>query len=352
MGDRWGWMAFVCSCELKAMVPALLLCVALAPAIGDRVATVQHRYPTLPAYTAGQHAAWQRASAIARDATPSARASVLAMLAAPVTKTFLRQFRGTLSDGTPLFDLSGEELLTRFEDELETAEVLHNFGAHTALCGVDISLGSAPAFPQFFNQWIIQAIGAVPADPGNNRYMEQAETSIWGYAPMRDISSPDLATSIDRPVYGAINLYRNSVGNLQCGPVAAVFSNQYIGDRAVTFPVDSGLFGCGGCGSPCASRLAAPASNGNWSECFHCDDCAPGSNLPVGTRTRLLHMVLPFVSYYNASMEVAKVGSRYYRHYNLARLVTRMLSRTTYTALDSAIGLSWFENMWGYFEVC
>jgi hypothetical protein len=63
-------------------------------------------------------------------------------------------------------------------------------------------------------------------------------------------------------------------------------------------------------------------------------------------------MVLPFVSYYNASMEVARVGSQYYRHYNLARLVTRMLSRATYTAPEGAIGLSWFENMWGYFEVC
>lgn len=337
------------------MAAALFLCAALAPLVTTATSR-QHgyMYPPLPAYTAGQRAAWQRASAIATNASPAARAPVLAMLTAPVTKTFLQQFRGTLADGTPLFTLSSEELLTRFEEELGTAEVLHNFGVHTALCGVDISLGSAPGFPQFFNQWIIQAIGAVSADPGNNRYMEQAETSIWGFPPMGDISSPDLATSTDRPVYGAINLYRNSVGNLQCGPVAAVFSNQYIGDRAVTFPVDSGLFGCAGCGSPCASRLAASinAPNGDWSECFHCEACAPASSPPVGTRTRLLHMVLPFVSYYNASMEVARVGSQYYRHYNLARLVTRMLSRATYTAPEGAIGLSWFENMWGYFEVC
>ena len=37
--------------------------------------------------------------------------------------------------------------------------------------------------------------------------------------------------------------------------------------------------------------------------------------------------------------------------YNLARLITRLLSRETYLKPDRALPLSWFENVWGYFEV-
>ena len=45
-----------------------------------------------------------------------------------------------------------------------------------------------------------------------------------------------------------------------------------------------------------------------------------------------------------------KVGQSY-PEYNLARVITRLLSRTTYSKPASAVPLSWYENVWGYFEV-
>ena len=76
-----------------------------------------------------------------------------------------------------------------------------------------------PHFPDFYNQWTIQSLGVVPVDAGNNRFMEKAETSIFGFEPFNDVANPDLTTATDRPIYGALNFYRDSAANLQCGPV-------------------------------------------------------------------------------------------------------------------------------------
>eukprot|EP01043_Picozoa_sp_COSAG02_P064649 COSAG02_NODE_9515_length_2190_cov_6.867527_2_plen_69_part_00 len=68
--------------------------------------------------------------------------------------------------------------------------------------------------------------------------MEKAETNIFGFKPFQDVGAPDLATATDRPIYAALNFYRDSAANLQCGPVAAVLSKTYIGENAVAFPVE------------------------------------------------------------------------------------------------------------------
>ena len=47
------------------------------------------------------------------------------------------------------------------------------------------------------------------------------------------------SAATDRPIYGALNFYRDSAANLQCGPVAAVLSKKFLGERASAFPVDT-----------------------------------------------------------------------------------------------------------------
>ena len=68
--------------------------------------------------------------------------------------------------------------------------------------------------------------------------MEKAETNIFGFKPFADVGAPDLTTATDRPIYAALNFYRDSAANLQCGPVAAVLSKAYLGESAVAFPVE------------------------------------------------------------------------------------------------------------------
>ena len=52
-----------------------------------------------------------------------------------------------------------------------------------------------------------------------------------------------------------------------------------------------------------------------------------------------------------AEQRVVAAGLFLVDRYNLARLITRLLSRETYLKPDRALPLSWFENVWGYFEV-
>jgi hypothetical protein len=197
-------------------------------------------YPVLPTDTAGKRAAAKRASDAADAAAPAARCAVLSLLGDPAMKTFLHDMRGVVDGGEPLSNLSAVDLLTRVEAELSAAELVHNFGfQYPRSCGVDVTIENVPHFPDFYNQWTIQTLGVVPVDAGNNRFMEKAETNLFGFAPFKDVGAPDLPTATDRPIYGALNFYRDSAANLQCGPVAAVLSKTYIGDNAVAFPVDT-----------------------------------------------------------------------------------------------------------------
>ena len=74
--------------------------------------------------------------------------------------------------------------------------------------------------------------------------------------------------------------------------------------------------------SECSDTLAAGKGDGNWSHCFHCKDCAP--QRPLGTPSKLTHLLLPYAYYYNTTRVVAGVGDERYPHYNLARLFTRL----------------------------
>eukprot|EP01051_Picozoa_sp_SAG22_P009672 SAG22_NODE_822_length_6994_cov_2.332560_3_plen_317_part_00 len=115
---------------------------------------------------------------------------------------------------------------------------------------------------------------------------------------------------------------------------------------------------------------------GNWSECFSCSrsNCAPSK--PLGVPGSLTHLLLPYLTYYTSARYGGRwpVGADRIVSYNLARLVVRLLARSTYvqtynasmpparqsdgsgsgsgsSAAAAALPLNWFENMFGYFEV-
>ena len=169
--------AAIRSCiAMVAAVTEMLLLLAVALAMWQAVVCTPPprtpSYPTLPTLTNVQQAVHACAAAVSATAAPAARPAVLALLA---TQKFLRQF----DDASHLFELSAEALLDRFEAELETAELVHNFGfEHPRSCGADVTtvnVQSGPLQPQFYNQWVLQAVNITAVDPGNNRYMEITE---------------------------------------------------------------------------------------------------------------------------------------------------------------------------------
>ena len=69
-----------------------------------------------------------------------------------------------------------------------------------------------------------------------------------------------------------------------------------------------------------------------------------------GGRSTMQHVLAPYLRFFNQTEPYA---GRDYPYYNLARLVTRLLSRRTYGDVGGAVPLplSFMENMYGYFEV-
>ena len=166
--------------------------------------------------------------------------------------------------------------------------------------------------------------------------------------------------------------YRGSGGNPQCGGVSAVFSRSYLGEASLlASPIDTGLFE-GDCDQGQASvgyMGDVPALNcGVWPE---------SSGRVLGSPPYVHHLLPTYLGFFNATQ--ADAGDDY-PYLNLARLLTRLLSRNTYkqplgrgsyesfrdpsassssfdgnirAATDgnsSALPLNFVENTLGYFE--
>jgi hypothetical protein len=290
-----------------------------------------------------------------RTASMAAFGETEALFRKPETKKYLKKF----DDGSGLWKESPETLARRFWEEIDAAEVVHSFGDGDwagANCGFDLTVDLGMKKKVFPNQWELQVSGEMPVDTTNNDFMEWSEVNLFNFPPFANTSTPDRQTSVSRPLYGAINMYRASGGNPQCGPVAAVLSREYIGMEAIVTPIDTGLYN-GAC---------AVGGGGNGSA------TPPYANCSAWTEPRTLalpgnalerHLLETFVNFWNATRDVA--GSDY-PSYNLARLTIRLLSAQTYllskpdsnsndkrdmAAPSEAIRLNFVENALGYFEL-
>lgn len=260
-----------------------------------------------------------------------------ALLSSPVTRGYLAELLS--AEDAYLAQLPTEQLLQKLRDALAVAEIVHNFDSSgEGNCGLDVDLfsGMYNNPPYFFNQWMLQVLDYVPVDGANNYFTEASETTYFGFPPFPNVSQPTWSTAASRPVYAAINLYRNSAGNAQCGPIAAVFSRRYIADQYIAAPIDTGLF-YGMCGQNQTTGWMG----------FYCH-AWPASGGPLGVEGLLDHLFLPFLSFYNATAAI--VGTDNYVQFNMARLITRLLSRSTYTLPKEALRLNLMEGTWGYFE--
>jgi hypothetical protein len=278
------------------------------------------------------------------SASPDAENTARLLFADPSTQYFLRE----MDDGSHLYSVPPNELFEMFWNEVSVAELVHSFGdgdSTTANCGFDLSVAIGMQSDIFYNQWQLQSLGYVPIDVVNNQFMEWSETNLFGYPPFQNLSQPDLKTSTDRPVYAALNMYRSSGGNPQCGSIAAIFSRDYISNHILAAPLDTGYFN-GACSQ---GQSTGTFGNITMSVCSAWPEPRPLGNPPY-----LYHLLQPYLNFYNQSQQI--VGMKY-PNWNLARLIIRLLSRVTYESenpqipqTSSALHLNFIENTLGYFE--
>jgi hypothetical protein len=326
---------------LLVVVPLLVSSTGFAKAgvEGERLIS-----PARAPQTPVQRAVCSTTRAAAILASSAAAPSGLELFGAEATRRYLAEF----DDGTGLQHRGAEELYRQFWDELSVAELVHNFGNAdaSANCGMDVTLAIGEASSWFENQWELQARGQIPVDAVQNNFSEWSETVLFSFPPFANTSDPDLPTALSRPIYGAVNMYRGSGGNPQCGAISAVFRRAYIGEAAIlASPLDTGNF------EIACSQGQATGQLGNVT-CFVCDAWPPGERT-LGSPPYLMHLLEPYLRFYNATQEQA---GDLYPYYNLARLLTRLLSRKTYQAAwnpdeRSALRLNFLENTLGYFEM-
>ncbi|CAE7355241.1 CNGA1 [Symbiodinium sp. CCMP2592] len=206
--------------------------------------------PHLPRQGPIQAAVFERAQRQALALEASGNHALISLLRSPALRRYLALF----DDGSHLQQLSPEELQVRLKQELGSAELVHNFGStadprREGNCGLGVTLEPAkgPDAPYLYEGWMLQALHLIPLDVKNNVYTDAMEQHLFGYPPFADPSCPDVPTAAQRPMYSALNMYRASGGNPQCGPISAILSRKYVNGRAVAAPIDTGLF-AGFCG--------------------------------------------------------------------------------------------------------
>eukprot|EP00040_Diaphanoeca_grandis_P034216 m.211239 g.211239 ORF g.211239 m.211239 type:complete len:504 (-) comp33104_c4_seq14:15-1526(-) len=268
---------------------------------------------------------------------------VIGMLGDEHTVEYLK----LLDDGSGLHKLPATELNRLFWQEVSAGELVHSFGdslaSGLANCGFDLTVAMGLTAPEFYNQWQLQAKGLVPVDGANNMFTEWCETELFGFPPFANVSAPDLKTATDRPYYAALNMYRGSGGNPQCGPVSAVLSRRYVAEQILAAPVDTGFFQ-GACGNGQTTGKLGPVT-------LPVCNAWPNGSRTLGVPPYLNHLLEPFVHYYNESE--ADVGPTFW-NLKLARLLTRFISRKTYadsSQQSQALPLNFVENTLGYFEL-
>uniref|UniRef100_A0A0G4GCV6 Uncharacterized protein n=1 Tax=Chromera velia CCMP2878 TaxID=1169474 RepID=A0A0G4GCV6_9ALVE len=269
----------------------------------------------------------------------------------PATQAFIVSMDPNLARESPA------NLIRRFWAEIDAAEIVHAFGdgsSPAANCGFDLTTEIGRELDYFPNQWELQALKKMPVDPVNNRFMEWSETNIFHFPPFKNTSQPGLRRSLDRPVYAAVNMYRASGGNPQCGPITAVFSRRYIGNQLLSAPLDTGFFN-----GECRNGEATGAiQNKTIAICS-----AWPKPWPIGVPPFMNHFVEPYLRFFNATQP--RAGPDFYPHFNLARLLVRLLGSTYRPAPPpgpvvrgapigppkGALGLNFLENTLGYFEL-
>lgn len=149
--------------------------------------------PKLPKQTAVQKQVAAQAAAEAIPASAAAQKPLLDLIAANATQKWLHFLAPELAA------LPVAILLSRMQQEFDTAELVHNFGERNDVndegnCGMDVTLqqGYGPGAPYFFNQWLMQSLDMIV------RFCRVPPGRLWGPRRVAHLwwCGPDVAGSI------------------------------------------------------------------------------------------------------------------------------------------------------------
>lgn len=293
-------------------------------------------YPPLPPkQTAYQRSVTAASAARAAKASAAALPATLAALDAPAFRSALRSCCPSVAA------LPAVQLLQQLHDEVQLAEVTHNFPAsHVApivrtINQMDLDLDMVESQDFFLNQWQIAYFYPNRTNPDETvRWLapaDCAERNIFGF---RDFSGctpsswptirfpQSAAQAGERLVYTAMNQFKLDAGVSAFGGIGVVFNTSDIRDMVMLSPMDSGDYTleCTNCTIDfCsqamlrhnASRCNHPYNYCRWKD-GACTGGMPGTSSwancsgfsGLGTFDHLTHLILAQATWHRTSPPV------------------------------------------------
>jgi hypothetical protein len=198
-------------------------------------------HPAPPKQTAVQQALMRRVQAAAPSDSAAATHGIVQFLDSPAFRAHLRVCCPSVAG------LRAPALYARFKAEISTMEMVHNWDPRPNDSEFDeLNLTVWGGYGYDINLWQMSYLGLKEASFLWN--CDKAEVGLMGFPPFQNVTegSGDLphtwVEACDRPTYTALNIWRNSIGNPKFGPVAVVFSPEYVANCTLLLPVDSGLW--------------------------------------------------------------------------------------------------------------
>ncbi len=218
------------------MVTALLL-LPLIPAITGTAQVLIRSLSHPPIQTPFQKKLLEKVNANATIASKAATPELFAYLNTP-------SFRANVSQYYPPAEtLPAQDFLSRFLQEMQIVEYVHNFEASVPSdSGYDdltVAIGRNSSY--FQNLWELITLGYKPNTTKINVITDAAETGLMGF---EDFSSfpPYMRQAEQRPVYSAVNGFKTDGGNYGFGNISFVYNRAFTDPLTLLTPIDSGNF--------------------------------------------------------------------------------------------------------------
>lgn len=315
----------------------VLLCMACCASCHATLPEVE----TPPMQTEVQRKTWRAIAASAREASEDATPSVLRLFDQP-------DFRVALQECCPsLATWSSMELLQRFREEVDVAEVAHSMPVTYSFFD-DTTMELVEKYDWFLNQYQARLVQNRTGSSGSQHEVMWEEV-LFRASPF-ERWPPSWSQATDRLIYTVQNLRQYDFGsNDVFGTVAFVFSPAQVREMTVIAPVDTGLwmFGCeqltGGSGppgpppkpGPKPPQPRLPSTN------YTCSAWRPTT---LGVPGYIDHLILPHL----ASFEPQTSRSMAQEAANLFKRMAMTNPYADVPALSQADALHYFEaNLYG-----
>jgi len=206
---------------------------------------------------------------------------------ASVLKAFdSEEFRQEIAE-LPFANASSKYILDLFRQTIRLTTVVHNIPSMSTTV-IDYNVTIIFKSQYLYNYWDALALGITRLDESVASVQDSVEVELFGFPPFSRPLHPTLQEAQQRSIYGALNIWQLSSGNILFGGVSLVFSRSYLRPLTIISPVDTGFW------KRCCNMSSSQCPKG----LVNCE----AWDTTLGTYDYLDHLILPSCGYWNYTL--------------------------------------------------